>query len=239
MGSKGAYITFDNEITHRYTYLQMPNYEPSEYYPDNSGYSNERVFSQDEKIYLNTSTQQTHYHVNAAGLRLLGTWFDYLRKLDVYDNTKIIIVADHGYGLGLSSDFMYGASDLDYYNPLFLVKDFNSTGEIKYDNTLMTTADVPTIATEGVIKNAKNPFTGSKFIETVKKDEVHVLISHNWDVANHISNNTYGSYLYFNVKDNIFDLSNWSTKNIYPTQKEEETTNAKVEETPQETEEIN
>lgn len=34
----------------------------------------------------------------AAMLRL-GEWFDYLREEGVYDNTRIILVSDHGYRL--------------------------------------------------------------------------------------------------------------------------------------------
>lgn len=209
----GTYIAIDNELTHRYLVLKWPTYEPvngwGTYGPT------ERTFSQDEKIVLNDTTKMSHYHVNACAMKLLGEWFDYLRELEVYDNTRIIVVSDHGYGLGQFSDMMYGASDLLYYNPILLVKDFDETEPLKFDNTLMTNADVPTLATKDLIKNPTNPYTGKKLADTVKKDEVHVFIAHNWQVeANR--GNTFGGNMYFKVHDNIFDLNNWSTARINP-----------------------
>lgn len=222
MGTKGAFITFDNELPHRFKYLQMPKYEYTDSYPNNSGYTNQRSLSNGDIITFSEYMQNLHYHVNAASLRMLGEYFDYLRSLGVYDNTKIIIVADHGYGLNQMYDFHYGASDLMYYNPLLLVKDINAKGDIKYDNTtLMTTADVPVLATEGIIKDAKNPYSGKLLKDEVNKDEVHVLISHKWDIRTYAFDaTTYGSYKFFNFKgSDIYDVNNWSVKNIYPTKK--------------------
>jgi len=215
----GTYIAIDNEITHRYLVLKWPEYEPvngwATYGPS------ERVFSQDERISLSDTTKMSHYHVNACAMKLLGEWFDYLRELGVYDNTRIIIAADHGYGLGQFGDMFYGESDLLYYNPLLLVKDFDEDGPLKFDGTLMTNADVPTMATDGLIKNAKNPYTGKLLADTVKKDEVHVYIARNWQVEAN-QGNTFGNNLYFVVHDNIFDVNNWSTRRINPPPKQTE-----------------
>ena len=43
-----------------------------------------------------TREQLAHYHANAAALLRLGEWFDWMREQGVYDNTRIIIVSDHG-----------------------------------------------------------------------------------------------------------------------------------------------
>lgn len=215
---KGIYIAIDNELTHRYLTLNWPDYEPMQGYYGNYG-PRERVFSQDEKISLYTPMQLSHYHVNACAMKLLGNWFDYLRELGVYDNTRIIITSDHGYGLNQYDDMMYGASDLLYYNCLMLVKDFDEDGPLKYDTTFMTNADTPVLATQGLIKNAKNPFTGKVLKDTVNKEEVHPLIGHNWQVEAN-QGNTFGINFYFAVHDNIFDINNWSTKRINPPEKE-------------------
>jgi arylsulfatase A-like enzyme len=42
-----------------------------------------------------------HYHSNMATMLRVGEWMDYLKEQGVYDNTRIIIVADHGRKLKL------------------------------------------------------------------------------------------------------------------------------------------
>ena len=211
---KGAYISIDNEATHRYCMLEMPYYTiPESGYPSYYGYNWTKTDAQGNEIHLYDSTQQSHYCVNAASLRELGEWFRTLRRLGVYDNTRIIIVADHGYCIGVDDSLYYGRTDTQYYNPLLLVKDYNASGEFKTDNTLMTNADVPTIATQGIIKNATNPYTGKVLSEQVDKSEVYVYRAFKWQVEEN-QGNTYGSVYYFKVRDNIFDINNWGETRI-------------------------
>ena len=49
---------------------------------------------------------------------------------------------------------------MEFFMPLLMVKDFNSTG-FTVSEEFMTNADVPVIATEGLIENPLNPFTGN------------------------------------------------------------------------------
>ncbi|MDG2072229.1 MAG: hypothetical protein P8J55_11050 [Pseudomonadales bacterium] len=52
-------------------------------------------------------------------LYVLATWFDWMKRNQVFDNTKIIIVADHG-AHDYCNNWVRGA-----VNPILLVKDFN------------------------------------------------------------------------------------------------------------------
>ena len=45
------------------------------------------------------ANQLAHYQINMAAMLQLANWFDYMRENGVYDNTRIILVADHGRGL--------------------------------------------------------------------------------------------------------------------------------------------
>ncbi|MBQ0015269.1 MAG: hypothetical protein KBS82_08130 [Oscillospiraceae bacterium] len=214
LSEKGAYISFDNEATHRYCYLEMPNYTiPESGYASHWGYNWTKTYSQDDIIHIYDGTAQQHYCVNAASLRALGEWFRTLRRLGVYDNTKIIIAADHGYCINTEENLNFGNTNTQYYNPLLLVKDYKASGEYKIDNTLMTNADVPTIATNGVIKNATNPYTGKVLKDQVDKSEVHVYRAFKWRIEEN-QGNTYGSVYYFKVRDNIFDMNNWGETRI-------------------------
>ena len=143
----------------------------------------------------------------------LGEWFDYLRAEGVYDNTRIILVSDHGRDLGQIDKLVMGGADalmdVEFYYPLLMVKDFGSKGFTTSDE-FMTNADVPTLATGGVINAPVNPFTG----KPINNDEKYahdqfVIVSRDWNVN---SNNgyTYKSAWWASVKDNMWERENWT-----------------------------
>ena len=100
-----------------------------------------------------------------------------------------------------------------FFNPLFLVKDFNSNGEIKTDTTFMTNADTLYIAKEGIQNiSDKNPFTGKTLIPD-SKEKVHIWSIQNseWNSDNVLLNKKFTlkpeeSWI---VKENLFDKNNW------------------------------
>ena len=154
------------------------------------------------------------YAINAAALKRTGEWFEYLKKMGVYDNTRIVIVADHGPEFGkdefFNEDEKFDAINPGKYHPLLMFKDFNDNGTLKKDETFMTNADVPYLLTQGIIKDPVNPFTGNR-IETAKNDGVFVSTS---DIFSPLQNKD--TYVYnidsdewYRVKDSIFDSSNW------------------------------
>lgn len=159
--SENTLLLLSNDTTHSPCLLQKPDYIPS-LNVDNTKFDNDA-----DKLYtvngttlqLKNEYQVTHYHVNMAALLQLANWFDYMRENGVYDNTRIIISSDHGRGLDQFNVKKNGI-DLEYYMPLYLVKDFNATG-FKTSPEFMTLGDTPTIATYGLISNPKNPFTGN------------------------------------------------------------------------------
>ena len=116
------------------------------------------------------------YQCNMAALLQIGKWFDYLRSQGVYDNTRIILVADHDLDLG-SFDALITEDGLDImrYNPLLMVKDFNEKG-FHTDNTFMTNADTPMLAFSGIINDPVNPFTGQAVSDEAKHSgEQHIM----------------------------------------------------------------
>ena len=88
----------------------------------------------------------SHYHANMASLIKLAEWFDFLRENDVYDNTRIILVSDHGYSLDQFEELVLNTGknkteNIEWYYPLLLVKDFGSK-EFSVSEEFMTNADV-------------------------------------------------------------------------------------------------
>lgn len=202
-----TYTSLVNNTTHEPCELQLPDYEVKVYI-DNRGYKT----SADGHIGMNDSLQVSHYHVNAAALIALGNWFDFLRENCVYDNTRIILVADHGRDLG-QFDYMLMTDpelDVETYNPLLMMKDFYSE-ELITDNSFMTIADVPTLATEGLIENPTNPFTGNAICSDSKTQWQLVNSSHNWNITKYQTNTTFDTSdgEWFSVHDNIFSQDNW------------------------------
>ena len=65
---------------------------------------------------------------------------------------------------------------MEYFLPLLMVKDFNAKGFTTSED-FMTNADVPELATTGLIDNPKNPFTGNPIRSDAKKLPQTVLYS--------------------------------------------------------------
>ena len=208
-----TFFMMDNRTTHDPTLLQMPDYIPMESV-DNSEFETLPVTRESidgRTIRLKTVNQVTHYHSNMAAFILLGRWMDYLRENNVYDNTRIIIVADHGHPQGFK-EFRFGTEsheDVLTYNPVLLVKDFGSTG-FSIDEQFMTNADTPTIAMEGLIENPLNPATGEP-ITNKDKTESDILVKHTevWDIKRNNGNTFLPGDWYRFHGDNIFDISSW------------------------------
>lgn len=109
---------------------------------------------------------EQHFCSNVAALVQLGKWFDVLRANGCYDNTRIIVVGDHGKsGRSASLDLFSDAADLVDFNTLLLFKDFDSDFKVKIDRAFMTNADSLFMVKEGLGLSDVNPFTGKKFVQ--------------------------------------------------------------------------
>ncbi|WP_343089342.1 sulfatase-like hydrolase/transferase [Methanocalculus natronophilus] len=97
-----------------------------------------------------------------AALKISGGLIDQLRKHDIYDNSMIFIIADHGNpggSIGLNYQPLSGVDSINEYLvdkrvitsgiPLMLVKPFDSDGELIISDAPVTLGDIPqTIASE-------------------------------------------------------------------------------------------
>ena len=200
-------LIIQNSTTHEPYIFQLPDYKLKSVV-DNSNYKT----AADGHIKMETEQQQSHYHANMVSLLALGKWFDFMRKNEVYDNTRIIIVADHGRGLGQFDNMLLKNPEIDVEccNPLLLVKDFDSK-DFSVSNEFMTIADTPTLAVEKLIQNPRNPFTG-KIINSEEKYAHPQIItsSGHWDTTkyNGTTFDTSDGHWY-SVHDDIFKEENW------------------------------
>jgi hypothetical protein len=147
-----------NNTVHEPSFLQAPDYRPA-LAINNFGTSR-----------FNHSTD---YHVNIASLKRIGEWLIFLKSENVYDNTRIILVSDHGPGSNFvkRKEFTF---NLDQFNPLLMMKDFNAGGAIKINNNFMSNADVPELALQDIIENPINPFTGNLISSKNKSKPLYI-----------------------------------------------------------------
>ena len=211
---QGSFLLLTNDSTHEPALLQEPDYVPAELV-DNSEYdaAHPLRFTDDGRaISIDSENRATHYQINMASLLALGRWFDALRENGVYDNTRIILVADHGRGMAgqlPELSFFDGALDAMDANPLLMVKDFGASGDPVTDPRFMTNADVPALATRELIRDPVNPFTGKPLTSDAKNaPELFISTSDDWDVGMN-GGTTFLPAPWISVHDDIFREENW------------------------------
>jgi len=154
-----------------------------------------------------------HLYTDTAALKLLGEWFSWMKTNGVYDNTRIIIVSDHGrrvYNPFFKKKIIPGSKKKNtpaFWHNVLLVKDFDSHGEITRNAKFMTSCDIPYLALKGII-DGENPYTGNPIVE--KTDKIPFVISRTKFRIKEQKKYKYNITESFNIIDeNIFDLSNW------------------------------
>jgi hypothetical protein len=204
--TNGTYTAIYVPLPHEPTLLQPPDYIPSDIVT-NSG--NGR-FANDG-----------YYQVNMASFLLLEKFFRFLKDEGIYDNTRIILAADHGRGYGAYENniTLPDGSQLQSYHPLLMVKDFHSENEyfdddlrntdLRTEYSFMTNADVVFFALKDIMKNPVNPFTNQPL--RTRKAAGADIVTIDALSSYHHSKFTYniGKDQWLHVHDNIFDPLNW------------------------------
>ena len=213
-GTSNNYLFYCSRITHEDSYLKEPEYAPADHV-DNTLFdkANQKRFRNNGKMMLMLDDlDYCHYQINMAGLMSVAKWLDYLKANGCYDNTRIILVSDHGFGLANFPDLMeYGLEapiDAEWFTPLLMVKDFGSHGSLKTSEEFMTNADTPLLAAQGVIDNPTNPFTGKKLTFDAKQGEQKIFYSGEWNVSKN-NGNTFKPGMWYSVKEDIWKKENW------------------------------
>jgi hypothetical protein len=156
-------------------------------------------------------TDVTPYENNRWALETVADWLRWMKANEVYDNTKIIIVSDHG------PHWWYFKGEMDNDMPvvpntrvkrindaamslfaLMLVKDFHSEGELETDWRFMSNADV-----SAIIFDENDPTKGvPPPTRTLPASEV-LWERKLWEL-NHLQ-----IELQFEVTDDMYNLNNW------------------------------
>lgn len=209
----GTFFMIDNDTTHEPCELQLPEYTPTRHI-DNAGLEQGiRTLSDGSAV---TIDARFHYHVNMAAILKLGEWLGYMKESGIYDNTRIIIVSDHGASLGLFDELIVDVDgerfDAESYNPLLLYKDINESGvhhEFATSNDFRSLADVPFLAANGMVMEPINPFTGTELRELKNGESVSICVSGGWTADDGNLTSPSGDTVLYTVHDSIYYSDNW------------------------------
>lgn len=197
-----SFILMANNATHEAMALRMPEYvpvpDPPEVLPERFGDAEtERAFG-----------------VQVAVFRRLAALFADMKRRGVWDDTRVVIVSDHGGEFPLPAFSALGdrAGKAAMFNPLLLVKDFGASGPLAIDRRFGTNADVPAIAVAGLMPPV-NPFSGKPVAMLPEGAQVRVLAKSIYDPSSQPRNTfSFGEEDIVTVKDDIFAESNWGWK---------------------------
>lgn len=208
----GGFVIMHNYTSHSLAFLDENTYD-LEKNEDFVQYHKERYLRNGQTLLLDDYLYKS-YSTCIASLIQVTNYFDYLRANDLYDNTRIILVSDHGlqYNVNLNN-YCFGENNesLLSYNPLLLVKDFNKHG-YETNDTFMSNADVPYLAIFDIFEKVENPFSGKEINNIQKineKLEVCLVDENNIETKG----NPFMTDNYYYVHDNIFDSKNWESVN--------------------------
>ena len=194
-----SFVIIDNEATHYPIFLQEPKYIPNK----------------STVVHSLEKTNKLEYDASFTSTCGVFTkyidFFNYLKQNNCYDNTRIIIVSDHGFDnqktkLFNSADFPFKKERIA---ATLMIKDFYSKGILKYNDEFMTNADTPYLVTKNLIKNAKHPFTSNSLQEFNKQERVKIAFT-NGESPRNRNNTQFKIENWYTVKDNIFIDSNWT-----------------------------
>lgn len=138
-----------------------------------------------------------------------------LKELEIYDNTMVILISDHGWARTGEVGFTY---DFSKYIPLgshkkmqpsvahalFMVKDFGAQGEIIISNKLMSNADLAGIVCDQLAEGCA--IDDINYMDSI---EDRTLIISTVNRYNFQSKNKFVVEDMYQVRDNIFDHENW------------------------------
>jgi membrane-anchored protein YejM (alkaline phosphatase superfamily) len=199
--AENYYNALVNSLTHEWCFFQAPDYAPATEITN---------FGSGPYHHLDS------YHTNMAVIMRLAEWLEYLKAEGVYDNTRIIIAADHGWYLDddVPDNFrLPNGTSMEQFHPLFLYKDFTTPETrrpVAIDNSFSSHADGPWLAAKDVTA-AVNPFNG-KPLNSYDKSKGFIICTHSLWQSTDRSKRVWDfpANEWLQVKNDIFIPSNWS-----------------------------
>jgi YidC/Oxa1 family membrane protein insertase len=154
---------FMNETTH----------EPGAYTKDLIPKTGVIRYSDEEIARFGSEDNCSYVYTFMAAMQAVTRWLDTLKTLGVYDNTRIVIVSDHGSGFE-NSLFEEKVERMVDFNPLFMVKERDSRGALEISDEFMTNADTVSFVMSD-IDEPKNPFLDAPLSGAAKGETLMIV----------------------------------------------------------------
>jgi len=153
----------------------------------------------------------TPYENNQWGISKVAEWIEWMKRKNVYDNTKIIILSDHGIRdteindtVMIENPFIptepenVSLKEALYFTPLMMVKDYNAKGDLDEDWRFLSNADTYSIAfDENDPTKADPPF--ERELEVFKVS---------WKIKAH-KDFKIPIISKYRIKENVYEFKNW------------------------------
>ncbi|MWV62718.1 sulfatase-like hydrolase/transferase [Helicobacter saguini] len=108
-----------------------------------------------------------HKQTEICSLKILANVFEKMKKLDIYDNTQIFIVSDHG---AMMQTFAL-PSKLNHAATLFY-KPFNASDNLQIDSTNVVNYDIASIYCENISALSPCPNVDSNILENSRERKI-------------------------------------------------------------------
>lgn len=149
------------------------------------------------------------YDSSYCAIQSIVKWIKWMKEAEVYDNTQIVLVSDHGKQTGkyVPLELIYQVQrktkGLAANRPhaLMLVKDIASRHPLKVSDIFLSNADTPSIVCE-VINGCEN-IIRSPIKFPIKDREI------DYSVLTSQETGKYNVIIHYKVKNNLFDYQNW------------------------------
>ncbi|MES9881136.1 MAG: YidC/Oxa1 family membrane protein insertase [Sedimenticola sp.] len=153
----------------------------------------------------------------------LARYFKWLRQTGIYDNTRIIVVSDHGNNYSLENSVAFSGKELlpaleltekeaNRIGALLMVKDYNATRQFAQSGALMSNGDVRDIAL------GESPLLD-------KYESRKPVLKHyrtlNWRTADMYHNRTYKYDRIYQIDGDYYDLTKWTLVKRSTTRKDQ------------------
>ena len=145
-------------------------------------------------------------------LHYIADFVDWMKAAEVYDNSRIILVSDHGNNYPNPYDVPYKSledasilginkSILNRLNPVLMMKDFDSHGPVQTSDKLMSNGDTMSLAYGETLKDFDTKTDGRT---------LPAYLTRAWETRELQHDEEYTIERYFFVNGSIFDLKNWN-----------------------------
>ncbi len=201
---KNTFKFFHNDITHMPYGLDSSCTLVKDEFPDPSAGDN--------------MVGKNSYYSARCAMRAIGRWVTWLKENGIYDNTKIIIISDHGFeriedemnGNGIALDF-FGQTNTKNFSRahiLFMVKDFHSRGMFKTDERLVSNVDLPAVMCDGLENCNGIPKSPLRINPApVRTLPIYHTTFYGW--RDLVSDKKFTIKVHYEVTDSIFKKENW------------------------------